>query len=216
MATSKLLRWTPWAAVTAVLLALTILTPFILNRWAPGGLKWDRLADISQTYSALSAPLSGAALIAVAWSLIMQARQMRIANGNEFRAGHRELMMQALQDPSLQECWEPPVIPTTRERARQYTYVNLIISGWRVDYLNGASTDASVLVWAQTLMRGEIGREFWRTRRAGWHATASALSRKDRTFVTLLDRALESSDRAGPPTPVSEYYLPGSGGGTPQ
>lgn len=208
MGESRLLRWLPWVAASGVLLALTILTPFILVWWSPSGLKWDRLSEISQTYSAVSILLSGAALLGVVWSLMMQARQMRIANDNELRAAHRELMMQALHDPVLQECWEPPAIRTTRERARQMLYVNLIFSGWRVDYLNGASTDAGVLRAAEILMRGEIARDFWRTRRAGWHVTANAMSRKDRRFVALLDEAVKKADQAGPPMPVEDYYLP--------
>ncbi|MET7696738.1 DUF6082 family protein [Streptomyces sp. NPDC005485] len=191
-----------------MLLAMMMLTPFALKWWAPQKLQWSHLSDVSQTYAAVSIPLSGAALLGVVWSLIMQARQLKITNDNEFRAAHRELIMQALQDPALQECWEPPAVPTTQTRARQILYINIIFSNWRVDYLNGTASEEAVQLSAQSVMKGEIAREFWQTRRALWHAWARTQGRKDRRFVEILDEALKLSDAAGPPIAARDYFTP--------
>jgi hypothetical protein len=206
----KTKRWRPlpWLAGTGALLALTVLAPFVMKWWTPGGMKWEELSNVSQTYSVVSIPLSGAALLGVVWSMVMQARQMRIANENEYRASHRELILMALEDPELQVCWPPPTVPATELRQRQNLYVNLILSGWRVEYLNGTSSAAATLRAAQDLMEGEIAREFWRTRRQLWATYETIRGRKGRQFVEILDEALARVDQAGPPVPPGRYYIP--------
>lgn len=204
----KLLRWLPWAGCALTLCAVTILAPFAMKWWAPAGMKWGELSDVSQTYSAVSIPLSGAALVGVVWSMVVQARQLRIANDNEMRASQRELVLLALDDPELLVCWDPPATPTTHARARQYAYYNLILSAWRVEYLNGTTPEATTLRSARVLMKGEIGREFWKTRRHGWEAYAATRGRRDRQFVRIMDEALKLAEQDGPATPPDRYFAP--------
>ncbi|MFD7282958.1 DUF6082 family protein [Streptomyces sp. NPDC059862] len=198
--------------LTVAVVVLTILAPFVMKWWAPGGMKWEELSNVSQTYGAVSIPLSGAALFGVVWSLVMQARQMKISNEIEYRASHRDLLMRALDDPTYQFCWEPPTAPVTQERYRQQLYAKLIISDWRVEYLNGTAADDTILFWGQNGMASEIMREFWRTRSVLWATEAKTMGPKDRKFVELLDEAMRRAEAAGPAVPPDEYFLPPDGG----
>ncbi|MFI9771678.1 hypothetical protein ACIHJG_33090 [Streptomyces sp. NPDC052415] len=59
----RIIRALPWASGALALIGLGAATPLLLNWAAPESADWDRLSSISQTYSALSIPLSGAALL---------------------------------------------------------------------------------------------------------------------------------------------------------
>jgi hypothetical protein len=206
----KLVRLLPWCIGSIALLAVTVLAPFIMKWWAPGGLKWGQLSDISQTYGVVSIPLSGAALIGVVWSIVLQSRQLRISSEAEWRSSYRDLTLRVLEDPSLRLCWEPPAEPVTLERMRQDAYMNAIFNSWRADHANGTMSAEGVLYYAQLVMGGEIAREFWRNHVHNWASGAETMGHRDRRFVELVSKALRQADAAGPPARPSAYFLRGT------
>lgn len=58
-----------WWLAGAVTLTAILATPYLLELVALDGKDWDRLSSISQTYSALSALFSAAALLGVVASV---------------------------------------------------------------------------------------------------------------------------------------------------
>lgn len=207
MGKSRFMRLLPWLASAVCLLVLTAIAPFIMEGWAPGGMEWGQLSDMSQTYGVVSIPLSGAALIGVVWSLVLQSRQLRISNETEWRSTYRDLTLRVLEDPSLRLCWEPPASPVSRERMRQDAYMNAIFNSWRADYVSGIMSDEGVLYNAQLVMGGEIAREFWRSHAQNWAGGAETLGRRDRRFVQLVSDALRRADASGPSAGPDTYFV---------
>ncbi|MFF3888818.1 DUF6082 family protein [Streptomyces sp. NPDC001914] len=204
----RISQWAPWVAACTGITILTFAIPFILTLAAPNEMKWGLLSDISQTYGAVSIPLSGAALLGIAWSLILQARQLRIENADRSRSSLRELLLQSVEDPALLVCWEPPMYPMTREEYRRTAFLSAIYNGWRAEHANGMISDDILRYAAVRTMRGEAGRNHWKNTRAVWHTEASSSDRKFRRFVTIMDEALNIAEAEGPPVGLGDYFLP--------
>jgi hypothetical protein len=143
---SPALRRTASRGVVIVLLVLAIigalgsvaLSPLLLERLGPvdtfeAQAEWQRLGNIGQTYGAASAMLSVLALLGVAVSLMMQARESRAAREQARRALHFELLRMAMDDPFYLAVWGP-FAPADEDRYREHMYANLIVSHWQMDW----------------------------------------------------------------------------------
>ncbi|MFD8568249.1 DUF6082 family protein [Streptomyces sp. NPDC059639] len=205
-------RSIPWLTTITALLAITLLTPFIMKQWAPSGMKWGELSDISQTYAAVSIPMSAAALIGVTWSLVLQARQMRAENEERWLSTLREMLMASVNDPSLLPCWEPPAEPTTQEAYRRAVFINVIFNGWRGEYMNGLIGDDILRAVASRTMGGEVARGHWGATRHIWHEEAKTMGKKYARFVTVMDEAWEVAKAQGPALSPNDYFLPAQSG----
>ncbi|GAA3836101.1 hypothetical protein GCM10022403_080880 [Streptomyces coacervatus] len=204
---THLKRWTGWSLLGIALIALAAATPFLLRHAAPSRTDWAELADVSQTYAAVSTFFSGIALIGVVASLAYQARQVHNDREDAQLAAHRELTLRLLDDPDLLVCWGPPPRPIPVKRAKQHAYVNLIVSFWHADYIVGRLSEEVVRGAAAHLFRGEIGREFWDMQGENWKSTASTRGRRSERFVELVDEGFVRARAAGPPIPTSLFYL---------
>ncbi|WP_327352936.1 DUF6082 family protein [Streptomyces sp. NBC_01304] len=184
-------------------------TPFLLDSLASPGRDWERLSNISQTYGAISVVISTVALLAVAASLVYQARQTRIQNEEAHRSTHRELMLLTLSDPAYQVCWEPPNTRMTAERWRQLLVANLIVSMWSSDYKLGLISDPGVRAVLEDYFRGEIGRAYWHNSAPSWRRYLDkSHDPRERRFVGIADEAYAAAVAAGPPVPTGEYFIP--------
>ncbi|WP_320779261.1 DUF6082 family protein [Streptomyces sp. CRN 30] len=188
-------------------LGLILATPFILDVLAPSDLDWARLSSVSQTYGALSVLFSAAALAGVAASLWYQARQTRIAQEAARRDAHRELIMLALGDASLLECWEPPQTPMTAARRKQILFTNLIVSNWESDFRLGNLGAAALRDMFDGHFEGEIAREHWVAGGPGWRASAEVSADPTRRrFVEIADERYTRSVAAGSPVAAAAYF----------
>ncbi|MEV5907537.1 DUF6082 family protein [Streptomyces chartreusis] len=202
-------QWIPWVTACSALALLTVLTPFTLAWSAPKDMEWERLSLISQTYAAVSIPLTGAALLGVVWSLALQTRQSRNDNEDRSRASMRELLLRSVEDDNLLVCWAPPASPMTREQYRQAAFINAIYNGWRTEYANGMIPDAVLYSTALRTMKGEIGRNHWKaTRLLRQEEARGSASRRHLKFVQIMDQALEQAEAEGPPVSPKDYFLP--------
>ncbi|WP_405808244.1 DUF6082 family protein [Streptomyces sp. NBC_00210] len=197
--------------IGAAIMIIAALTPFILTWWAPSGLNWAKLSDISQTYAAISIPLSGAALLGVAVSTSFQARQLRIENQERYRSAHRELLTMSLSDDQLTVCWEPPSAPISREKYRQHLFINMVISSWHAEYVTGRSGAAHIKFTAARVMRGELFREFWDLYGTVWAAEAETVGAGSIQFVDIMNEALRIAGSLGPPVSPGDYFSPNRG-----
>ncbi|MFE2671059.1 DUF6082 family protein [Streptomyces mirabilis] len=192
-------------------LGLILETPFILKMLAPDDLDWAQLSNVSQTYGALSVLFSAAALAGVVVSLWYQARQTQVAQEAARRDAHRELIVLALDDPSLLACWEPPQTPMTAIRRKQILFTNLIVSNWESDFRLGNLGAAALRDMFDGHFGGEIAREHWVTGGPGWRVSAElSVDPRRREFVKIAGECYARAVAGGSPVAATEYFDPAS------
>ena len=190
-------------------LGLILATPFILNTLAPNDLDWTQLSNVSQTYGALSVLFSAAALAGVAVSLWYQDRQTRIVQEAARRDAHRELIILALGDASLLECWEPPNAAMTVVRRKQIFFTNLIVSNWESDFRLGNLSEAALRDMFDGHFAGEVAREHWAAGGSGWLVSAElSADPMKRQFYEIAEERYERAVASGPPVAAADYFEP--------
>jgi hypothetical protein len=198
-----------WVLLGSAVVVAMLGTPFLLHWAAPDGFNWAELSDISQTYTAISVPLTAAALLGAVISLTYQARQSRVGHEEATSAVLRDLVWHCIDDPDLALVWGPPVPhKLTPLQLKQYTYANMIVSFWHSDYLLGGwrMTDEALAGLSAQFFRGQVGREFWALAGAGWRVGA-VRERRSRRFLEILNRSYETAVSAGPAVPASDFFL---------
>ncbi|MGW6542403.1 DUF6082 family protein [Streptomyces massasporeus] len=168
---------------------------------------WALLGEISQTYAAVSVPLTAVALLGAIASLGHQARQAHISHLESSRSTQQALLLRAFEDPALLVCWGPHPYPITRERWRQFSYVNMIVGFWHSEYKLGRSDD-TVLTLAKRLFRGDVGYEYWLAWGPAWEKTTNEGGRKSRRFYRVMEAAFAAAEAEGPPLPSAEFFTP--------
>lgn len=195
-----------WSTVTAGLLIAILLTPLALGLAERTHKDWGRLSDVSQTYGALSVPLSGIALLGVAASLAHQARQTKMANEESQRSSHRQLLMYALDNPEFLVCWEPGSGMSSVEM-RRLIFTNMIISNWHADYVLRRWNDQEAQAQLSIHFQGAVARSHWEKSGSNWRRVAEASGDALRIrFVDLVDESYAEATAAGPGVPPEVYF----------
>jgi hypothetical protein len=193
-----------------VLSLAMLITPWALGQVASTQQDWSQLSDISQTYGALSVPLSAIALSGVAASLIYQVRQTNIANQEAQRSSHRQMLMYALEHPEFLVCWEPVSGMSTVEM-RRLIYTNMIVSNWHSDYLLRRWNDQEALARFSVHFQGTVARTHWEKTAANWRRVAEASGDARRVrFVDIADESYTAAAAAGPGVPPEAYFADSS------
>ncbi|MFI9102974.1 DUF6082 family protein [Streptomyces fildesensis] len=188
-------------------LGLILVTPFFLRAVGPSGTDWAKLSEISQTYGAVSVPLSMVALAGVIASLAYQARQTRIAQAETNRSSHRELVLLAISKPELRQCWEPPVVAMTTAEWERIAFTNLILSGWENAYRLGSLTDVQLRLMLTGHFRGGPARTHWSQARTGWLELAEeARDRRARGFAVIAEECFQAAVAAGTAVAGDDYF----------
>jgi hypothetical protein len=175
--------------------ALVVLSPFALDALGEGE-EWARRSEIGQTYGAAAALLSVLALAAIGVSLVLQAREAKIAREQASRATHTELLFMAMENPIYRECWGPFTTAQDEREFKQQLYTNLIVSYWQSRYELGTFTEAHLRHGAGTLFMGAPGRRFWEQAREPRLRTSQ--TRKAKRFHTILDEEYRKAVAAAP------------------
>ncbi|MEV5412824.1 DUF6082 family protein [Thermopolyspora sp. NPDC052614] len=178
--------------------ALVVLSPFALDA-SGDDREWARRSEIGQTYGAAAALLSVLALAAIGVSLVLQAREAKIAREQASRATHTELLFMAMEDPMYRECWGPFTTAQDEREFKQQLYTNLIVSYWQSRYELGTFTEEHLRHGAGTLFMGQPGRSFWEQAREPRMRTSR--TRKARRFHTILDEEYRKAVAAVPTLP---------------
>jgi hypothetical protein len=164
-----------------------IFSPLVIGRLSPADdAQWQRLSDVGQTYGAASAVLSVLALIGVVVSLMIQARETRVAREQARRALHFELLKMAMDDPFYLRVWGPFAPPDT-DRYREHMYANLIVSHWQMDWEVGTLDEEHLREVAAIFLQGEIGNRFWHDVRE-MRMKAEGSQRRRRRFLQIIDQ----------------------------
>jgi Family of unknown function (DUF6082) len=93
--------------VAVVTAALVGLTPVALTVFRGDQTNWERLSYIGQTYGAASALLSALALVGIAVTLVLQARDTKVSREQGQRILHVGLLKMAMDNPLYRRCWGP-------------------------------------------------------------------------------------------------------------
>jgi hypothetical protein len=190
-------RLVTFVAISAVLLAALLATPFVL------------LSDLNQAYSAASVLLSGIALTGVAISLVYQSQQTRVIRDERDRATHREMVYRAMEDRALAACWEPPDIPMTFEQYRQVSFTNLIMGRWHAAYQLGDVDSATLRRILDQHFRGEIGRLHWSHGHRSWlYTTIGGRRTKAAEFAEIAEERYQAAINGGPAVAADGYFDP--------
>jgi hypothetical protein len=196
--------------VVVFLAGLVAASPYALRALDPSSRDWERLSWVGQTYGAASAFLAMFALIGIAVSLVIQAREARAAREQSLRVIHTDLLQLAMDDEVYRRAWGPFFAAGEPDAQRQHMYINLIISNLRMQYELRALTEPHLRSVVHIMFSGDPGRRFWaegrelRMRAAG--------SRRERRFLEILDEeyrhALASPAEPPAPAPPAHGFEP--------
>jgi hypothetical protein len=199
-------RGTRRTALT-VLLVLTVvlaaglvgLSPIALRAFRGGRATWERLSFIGETYGAASALLSALALVGIAITLVLQARDTKVSRDQGQRILHVELLKMAMDNPVYRRCWGPIHYADDAETELQHIYTNLILSEWQTSFEVKSMDERLLRAVAARLFTGEVGRRFWVNARETRIATSG--TRRERRFHRIIDEEFRAAEANGPPIP---------------
>lgn len=165
------------------MIAAIFFSPLLLILWErPKGINWNRLGDIGQTYDGTSAVLSAIALLAVAASLVIQARQSRHERVLHSLDRQFDLLNLVLERPNL---YGPLVgwSDTSDGKVRQRVFVSLWINMLQMRYEMNTETETEIRKELQLTFMSDFGRQWWHAEQQWWsaeHATSKAQQKFDR------------------------------------
>ncbi|MBE1534266.1 DUF6082 family protein [Actinomadura algeriensis] len=182
--------------LTLVVIGLIGASPWFLRAWGEPTTRWERWSFIGQTYGAASALVAAFALVGIAATLILQARETKIAREEARRIAIAELLKMAMDDPALDEAWGPVPDGEDRKARRQLMYINMIVSEWQMSYETKALPERRLRAISREMFSGRPGRAYWRDARQVRMSTSE--TRQARRFHQILD---EEYAQAPPPPP---------------
>ncbi|GII89116.1 hypothetical protein Ssi03_71060 [Sphaerisporangium siamense] len=188
---------TTFLIVVLLLLAvgLVVLSPLAVDLLDDGG-GWSRRSEIGQTYGAAAALISVFALAAITVSLVLQAREAKLAREQASRTTHNELITMALDEPLYRECWGVFSAEKDEKSLRQQLYTNLIVSYWQTRFELGTFSETHLRHGATAIFSANPGRVFWRDAREARIRTSQ--TRKARRFHAIIDEEYSRSIAAKP------------------
>ncbi|MBG0828960.1 hypothetical protein HS041_14390 [Planomonospora sp. ID67723] len=209
-----LTRGLPRRVLTAALLLVVItlvaglvaVSPLALGLLGDQAGDWERLSLIGQTYGAASTLLSVLALVGVAVSLVLQAREAKSDREQALRMLHADLMKMAMEDPLYRRAWGPFFDSDDPDTPREHMYVNLIVSQWSMEYELRTITEEHLRPIARTLFSGPAGRRYWTNVRE--LRITSTSTRRERRFHRILDEEFHAAHEPPPSSPASPSSPP--------
>nr|BFE88033.1 hypothetical protein GCM10020093_106340 [Planobispora longispora] len=178
---------------------LVAVSPLALGALGAQADDWEHLSLIGQTYGAASTLLSVLALVGVAVSLVLQAREAKSDREQTLRMLHVDLMKMAMEDPLYRRAWGPFFDSEDPDAPREHMYVNLIISQWSMEYELGAITEDHLRSISRLLFSGPAGRRYW-TNVRGLRITSTS-TRRERRFHRILEEEFHATGGTPPPSP---------------
>ncbi|HKT04895.1 MAG TPA: DUF6082 family protein [Rugosimonospora sp.] len=164
-------------------LVLICLSPLALLAIDTNRIDWNRLSSIGQSYGAISAVLSAAAVGGVAVTLILQNEQAKDARRFAVREMHRELLRMAIDRPGLLDAWGPfPARDTATPELAVYT--NLVVNYLVLLHQTGAAKVDEIRAHARFMATGEWPQQYWSATAETWRA---AFSGADNEIINVID-----------------------------
>lgn len=168
-------------AFTVVLVIVSPIVLVLVDK-VPG-VNWPRLAEIGQTYGAASALFAALALFGVAGSLVVQGRQVRLAQVQAARSLQVELMKMAMDDSDLTPLWAYSA-QGDQSRARRSMFLQLTFKYFEMLYTTGLVDSQSLRnTMRYRFMNAEV-RTYWQ--RVHEIYRQEAVNAAERRFVNLV------------------------------
>jgi hypothetical protein len=180
-----------------LILALVVISPLALRGLLSiYKVNWAQLADIGQTYGAVSAVLATLALIGVSASVLFQIRESRSNRIQASRTHQFEINKVRLDDTFYFQAEYIPELPSD-EAKRMILYVNLRVQYWQMLWSLGTLSEIELRnTLAPGLFATNIGRAYWE--RSHDVRRQSSTSRPERRFNQILDEVYRDSVRKAP------------------
>jgi hypothetical protein len=177
-------------------LSLILASPLLLRQLAGiRGVDWAGLSDVGQTYGAASAILSAVALIGIALSLLVQARQARTERIRITREHHMELLRVILDAPDVYG----PVIGLQARSAignQRFLFCTMWMNYAKTGYQMGIITEHDLRgdILASAFESGPL-RDWYIVARRNWSGEEGPAERR---FLRIVDEEYRKALKAGP------------------
>ena len=185
--------------LTIVVIGLIGASPWALRAFGEPTTRWERLSFIGQTYGAASALVAAFALVGIAFTLILQARETKIAREEARRVAIAELLKMAMNDPDLDEAWGPVPDGEDRKTRRQLMYINMIVSEWQMSFETKALPEKRLRAISREMFSGRPGRTYWQDARQVRMSTSE--TKQARRFHQILDEEYNQAPAPPPENP---------------
>jgi hypothetical protein len=175
-------------------LVVILISPLALQAIASVfNLNWVKLSNIGQAYGAISALIAGFALVGVAASVFLQARETRFNRRSDERVRHFELMRMAVEDPFYRQVF---ALPEMSEKEASLTgYINLLLYHWSIAWEFHDMPENNLRAILSDVLFSDAGRAYWSRFGEGWGRTAS--SKRQVEFVHIADLVYRESMASG-------------------
>ncbi|MFJ9634499.1 DUF6082 family protein [Streptomyces sp. NPDC101175] len=202
-------RWgVALTSVTIFLLVFTAITPVLLRIASHLSGNWESLSSVSQAYGLVASVSSSFALVGVAFSVYLQARETRGSRELAQFSMQLEMMKIALGDVSFITAGEPPHGDRsyTLEDLRREYYINGILRCYYMSYAMGAMSEETLRPTLASHMRSETLRRYWQDHGDHWLAGASESDGKMLKFRKIVNEEFEKSVGSVPGVPPDSYF----------
>lgn len=131
-------------------------------------------APFGDSFGVFSSLFSGLALIGLLYTIHQQGEELKLQRqemksqrdemsktvATQIRQLHVELLKMAVENPDLQKVWEQE--GEVKEISfKQNTYINLIVSHWEMQYINGMTPREQIGEMLDTYMQRSYFQKFW-------------------------------------------------------
>jgi TPR repeat protein len=188
--------------VVLAALVLVVVSPLAVRAISTiPGMRWQNLSNVGQTYGAISALVAALALVGVAVSIFIQARETRHGRVVAARTRHYELTRMAMENPLYMRAYSTST--SSEDDDRLMAYINLLLEFWRMMWeFDDFPANHLGEVTAPNLFATAAGRDYW-------HRFGEALSgsysdtKKNREFYCILNNAFTAAAVSGSQRAVS-------------
>jgi len=162
---------------------------------------WAHLSNVGQSYGAASAILSTLAVIGVAFTLVVQARESKESRNYSIREMHTNLMRIGITDSKLLEARGDLRIPDGLDRDVAI-YANLV-ANYLVSLRETRTAGLEEIRRpVDSLFDGATGREYWKANRDTWLVFYRGRSKKVADMIEAEYRRSGASGPAARPLPT--------------
>jgi hypothetical protein len=183
------------ALIVLMALALIALSPLALLAINTDRVDWNRLSSIGQSYGAISAVLSAAAVGGVVITLILQHEQSKDTRRFAVREMHRELLRMAIEKPVLLEAWGRFPADQAR-RPELVVYTNLVLNYLVLLHETNAASLDEIRAHAKFMAEGEWAQDYWSKTAQTWRAAYPRTAGKE--VVNMIDDEFRRARTPGP------------------
>jgi hypothetical protein len=172
--------------------AVIVAFPWLVGSAVGWSDDWHQLSEVGQAYGGVSAMLSGLAFCGIAGSLLLQWRQVRLAQMMMLRERHFELVKLGLDDSNLRF---PSLSEKSEAESRRWIVRNLWVAHWLMLWDMGSLTPPRLRMNFDDIFREDEAVQWWTAYGSFWIDNPR---RHHRTFLAVANEAYRQATGANP------------------